>query len=181
MCYTQICPRFECRDEHTIHTCVYCVLTLNAGAGRGVCMCVCGLPSRYITSTFAQCPACFKFMHESFRLIITRSTWEASNTEFHFIYGTGMELQGLIWQNIKGTSYDFIFHISNFTLFHTYWFLFFFFFFFCSLETPPVYQTYPPKQSCRNDTFGAREPNICSLNWFFSRHKLISRSANLDF
>ena len=22
MCYTQICPRFECRDEHTIHTCV---------------------------------------------------------------------------------------------------------------------------------------------------------------
>ena len=22
MCYTQICPRFECWDEHTIHTCV---------------------------------------------------------------------------------------------------------------------------------------------------------------
>ena len=41
MCYTQICPRFECRDEHTIHTCVYCVLTLNAGPGRGVCVCVC--------------------------------------------------------------------------------------------------------------------------------------------
>ena len=47
MCYTQICPRFECRDEHTIHTCVYCVLTLNAGTGRvcvagwGVCVCVC--------------------------------------------------------------------------------------------------------------------------------------------
>ena len=36
MCYTQICPRFECRDKHTIHTCVYCVLTLNAGTGRGV-------------------------------------------------------------------------------------------------------------------------------------------------
>ena len=45
MCYTQICPRFECRDEHTIHTCVYCVLTLNAGPGRGVwgCVCVCGV------------------------------------------------------------------------------------------------------------------------------------------
>ena len=42
MCYTQICPRFECRDEHTIHTCVYYVLTLNAGPGRGVCVCVCG-------------------------------------------------------------------------------------------------------------------------------------------
>ena len=41
MCYTQICPRFECRDEHTIHTCVYCVLTLNAGPGKGVCVCVC--------------------------------------------------------------------------------------------------------------------------------------------
>ena len=46
MCYTQICPRFECRDEYTIHTCVYCVLTLNAGPGRGVgvcggCVCVC--------------------------------------------------------------------------------------------------------------------------------------------
>ena len=40
--YTQICPRFECRDEHTIHTCVYCVLTLNAGPGRGVCVCVRG-------------------------------------------------------------------------------------------------------------------------------------------
>ena len=40
MCYTQICPCFECRDEHTIHTCVYCVLTLNAGPGRGVCVCV---------------------------------------------------------------------------------------------------------------------------------------------
>ena len=38
MCYTQICPRFECRDEHTIHTCVYCVLTLNAGPGIGVCV-----------------------------------------------------------------------------------------------------------------------------------------------
>ena len=35
MCYTQICPRFEWRDERTIHTCVYCVLTLNAGTGRG--------------------------------------------------------------------------------------------------------------------------------------------------
>ena len=40
MCYTQICPRFECRDEHTIHTCIYCVLTLNAETGRGVCVCV---------------------------------------------------------------------------------------------------------------------------------------------
>ena len=40
MCYTQICPRFECLDEHTIHTCVYCVLALNAGPGRGVCVCV---------------------------------------------------------------------------------------------------------------------------------------------
>ena len=40
MCYTQICPRFECWDEHTIHTCVYCVLALNAGTGRGVCVCV---------------------------------------------------------------------------------------------------------------------------------------------
>ena len=39
MCYTQICPRFECRDEHTIHTCVYCVLTLSAGTGRGVFVC----------------------------------------------------------------------------------------------------------------------------------------------
>ena len=39
MCYTQICPRFECLDEHTIHTCVYCVLALNAGPGRGVCVC----------------------------------------------------------------------------------------------------------------------------------------------
>ena len=37
MCCTQICPRFECRDEHIIHTCVYCVLTLNAGTGMGVC------------------------------------------------------------------------------------------------------------------------------------------------
>ena len=37
---TQICSRFECRDEHTIHTCVYCVLTLNAGTGRRVCVCV---------------------------------------------------------------------------------------------------------------------------------------------
>ena len=27
------CPYFECRDEHTIHTSVYCVLTLNAGTG----------------------------------------------------------------------------------------------------------------------------------------------------
>ena len=36
MCHTQICPRFECLDEHTIHTCVYCVLALNAGTGRGV-------------------------------------------------------------------------------------------------------------------------------------------------
>ena len=41
MCYTQICPRFECLDEHTIHTCVYCVLALNAGPGMGVCVCVC--------------------------------------------------------------------------------------------------------------------------------------------
>ena len=41
MCYTQICPRFECLDEHIIHTCVYCVLALNAGTGRGVCVCVC--------------------------------------------------------------------------------------------------------------------------------------------
>ena len=40
MCYTQICPRFECQDEHTIDTCVYRVLTLNARTGRGVCMCV---------------------------------------------------------------------------------------------------------------------------------------------
>ena len=40
MCYTQICPRFECRDEHTIHTCVYCVLTLNARTGRGDRSCV---------------------------------------------------------------------------------------------------------------------------------------------
>ena len=40
MCYTQICPRFECLDEHTIHTCVYCVLALNAGTGRGVCVCL---------------------------------------------------------------------------------------------------------------------------------------------
>ena len=40
MCYTQICPRFECWDEHNIHTCVYCVLTLNAGTGRGVFVCV---------------------------------------------------------------------------------------------------------------------------------------------
>ena len=38
MCYTQICPRFECRNEHTIHMCVYCVLTLNVGTGRGVCV-----------------------------------------------------------------------------------------------------------------------------------------------
>ena len=45
MCYTQICPRFECWDEHTIHTCVYCVLTLNAGPGRGVCVCVKDFPS----------------------------------------------------------------------------------------------------------------------------------------
>ena len=42
MCYTQICPRFECRDEHTIHTCVYCVLTLNAEPGMWVCVWVCG-------------------------------------------------------------------------------------------------------------------------------------------
>ena len=35
MCYTQICPRFECWDKHTIHTCVYCVVTLNAGTGWG--------------------------------------------------------------------------------------------------------------------------------------------------
>ena len=42
MCYTQICPRFECLDEHTIHTCVYCVLALNAGPGRGVCVGGCG-------------------------------------------------------------------------------------------------------------------------------------------
>ena len=52
MCYTQICPRFECRDEHTIHTCVYCVLTLNAGEGWGygcgcVCVCVCICMSGY--------------------------------------------------------------------------------------------------------------------------------------
>ena len=39
MCYTQICPRFECRYEHTILTCVYCVLTLNARTGRGVYVC----------------------------------------------------------------------------------------------------------------------------------------------
>ena len=37
MCYTQICPRFGCRDEHTIHTCVYCVLwQVVAGTGKRV-------------------------------------------------------------------------------------------------------------------------------------------------
>ena len=40
MCYTQICPRFECLNKHTVHMCVYCVLALNAGPGR--CVCVCG-------------------------------------------------------------------------------------------------------------------------------------------
>ena len=47
MCYTQICPRFDCRDEHTIHTCVYCVLTLNAGPGRGEL----GVVSRVVIQT----------------------------------------------------------------------------------------------------------------------------------
>ena len=40
MCYTQIWPHFECWDRHTIHMCVQCVLTLNAGTGRGVPLCV---------------------------------------------------------------------------------------------------------------------------------------------
>ena len=53
MCYTQICPRFECRDEHTIHTCIYCVLTLNARTGRGVCMCVCMYVCMYGSSCFS--------------------------------------------------------------------------------------------------------------------------------
>ena len=42
-----------------------------------------------------------------------------------------------------------------------------------------MYLTYPPKQSCRNDIFSAREPNIFSLNFlFFSRHKLIQKSVS---
>ena len=51
MCYTQICPRFECQDEHmhTIHTCVYCVLTLDAGPGIGVCRCLTCYHSLYAT------------------------------------------------------------------------------------------------------------------------------------
>ena len=56
---------------------------------------------------------------------------------------------------LKGTSHDSIFQFSLF--FHTCWY-------FCSLETPSMYWTYPPKQSCRNDIISAREPNICSLN-----------------
>ena len=44
------CPHFECVIHrfvlalnawtNTLYTCVYCVLALNAGTGRGVCVCV---------------------------------------------------------------------------------------------------------------------------------------------
>ena len=69
--------------------------------------------------------------------------------------------------------------ILNFTFPHTCWY-------FCSFETPAMYKTYLPKQSCRNDIFSAREPNICSLNKFFTGHKfrrvfLKINHANLDF
>ena len=69
----------------------------------------------------------------------------------------------------KGTSHDSIFQFSLF--FYTCWY-------FCSLETPPMNWTYPPKQSCRNDIISARGPNICSLNWFFAGPKLIQKSVS---
>ena len=69
----------------------------------------------------------------------------------------------------RGTSHDSIFQFSLFSTLAD---------IFCSLETPPMYSTYPPKQSCRNDIFSAREPIICSLNKFFAGHKLIQKSVS---
>ena len=48
---------------------------------------------------------------------------------------------------------------------------------FCIFREPSYILTYIPKHSCRNKIVTAREPNICSLNLFWSRHKLIQRSV----
>ena len=53
---------------------------------------------------------------------------------------------------VKGTSHDFIFQFLS-TLADVF-----------AVSRPPVYYTYPPKKSCRNDIFNARKPNNCSLN-----------------
>ena len=39
---------------------------------------------------------------------------------------------------------------------------------------------YIPTQSCRNKIFSAREPNICSLNYSFSKNKLIQKSVSMN-
>ena len=69
------------------------------------------------------------------------------------------QIKGNFWINVFWEVLKVLAMISysKFHFFHTCWY-------FCSLETPRMYWTYPPKQSCRNDIFSAREPNICSLN-----------------
>ena len=57
----------------------------------------------------------------------------------------------------KRASHDFIFRIS----------LYPYLLIFCIFRGPSYGLTNIPKQSCRNDIFNAREPNICSLNYFF--------------
>ena len=73
---------------------------------------------------------------------------------------------------VKGASHDFISQISLFSTPSE---------IFTYLDTPPMYKlTYIPKQSCRHYIFSARKPNVCSMNYLFSRHKLIQKSVSIN-
>ena len=52
--------------------------------------------------------------------------------------------------------------------------------FFVYLETPPIYLllAYPSKQFCRNYIFSAREPTVCSTNYFFIRRQIIQKTVS---
>ena len=53
---------------------------------------------------------------------------------------------------------------------------------FAYLETPPMQYalTFIPKQFCRKDMDNARGSNVCCLNSFMSRHKLIQESVSIN-